>query len=154
MPNSFVFDPNRCTGCGACQLACSIENQLGPAKSWRRIETFNPRNHPQAPVFHLSLACNHCNEPACMYACPALAYSRDGRTGAVILDENKCIGCKYCSWACPFDAPRFDAARGVMSKCTFCNHRLADGLAPACASLCPTGALILSNLSVLLLKPD
>ncbi len=141
MPNSFVFDPNRCTGCGACRLACSIENDLGPARSWRRIETFNPRRHPSAPLFHLSLACNHCSEPACMYACPALAYRRDEATGAVLLDESKCIGCKYCSWACPYDAPVFDSNRGVMSKCTFCNHRLQDGLEPACASLCPTGAL-------------
>jgi DMSO reductase iron-sulfur subunit len=141
VPNSFVFDPNRCTGCGACQLACSIENQLGPERSWRRIETFNPRHYPSVPLYHLSLACNHCDEPACMYACPALAYSRDKETGAVILDEAKCIGCKYCSWACPYDAPVFDQARGVMSKCTFCNHRLQDGLKPACAALCPTAAL-------------
>jgi ferredoxin/DMSO reductase anchor subunit len=76
-----------------------------------------------------------------MYACPALAYRRDEATGAILLDEEKCIGCKYCSWACPYDAPVFDSERGVMSKCTFCNHRLQDGLKPACASLCPTGAL-------------
>ncbi len=146
MPTSFVFDPNRCTGCGACRLACSIENGLGPEASWRKIETFNPRRHPGAPVFHLSLACNHCTEPVCMHACPALAYSRDLATGAVILDESKCIGCKYCSWACPYDAPVYDDTRGVMSKCTFCNHRLADGLKPACASLCPTGALDAADL--------
>ena len=81
-----------------------------------------------------------------MHACPALAYSRDERTGAVILDEAKCIGCKYCSWACPYDAPVFDESRGIMSKCTFCNHRLTDGLKPACASLCPTGALDVADL--------
>ncbi len=146
MPNSFVFDANRCTGCGACRLACSIENDLGLVRSWRRIETFNPRHHPSAPLFHLTLACNHCSEPACMYACPALAYRRDEVTGAVLLDENKCIGCKYCSWACPYDAPVFDDDRGVMSKCTFCNHRLQQGLEPACASLCPTGALDFGDL--------
>jgi Fe-S-cluster-containing dehydrogenase component len=146
MPNSFVFDANKCTGCGACRLACSIENQLAPEQSWRSIETFNPRRHQDAPLYHLSLACNHCDEPVCMYACPALAYRRDSVTGAVLLDENKCIGCRYCSWACPFDAPVFDRERGVMSKCTFCNHRLHDGLKPACASLCPTGALDFGDL--------
>lgn len=146
MPNSFVFDANKCTGCDACRLACSIENQLEPDRSWRRVETFNPRRHPAVPVFHLSLACNHCNEPACMYACPADAYRLDERTGAVILEEDKCIGCRYCSWACPYDAPVFDESRGVMSKCTFCNHRLADGLKPACAALCPTGALDFADL--------
>jgi DMSO reductase anchor subunit/ferredoxin len=81
-----------------------------------------------------------------MYACPALAYSRDGLTGAVILDESKCIGCQYCLWACPYDAPVFDVGLGVMSKCTFCNHRLQDGLKPACAVHCPTGALDFADL--------
>jgi Fe-S-cluster-containing dehydrogenase component len=146
VPNSFIFDANRCTGCGACQLACSIENELGPERSWRRIETFNPRHHPWAPLFHLSLACNHCDEPACMYACPALAYDRDAVTGAVLLDESKCIGCQYCLWACPYDAPVFDKGLGVMSKCTFCNHLLQEGLKPACAVHCPTGALDFADL--------
>jgi len=146
VPNSFVFDANRCTGCDACRLACSIENELGPDRSWRRVETFNPRRYPSAPLFHLSLACNHCDEPACMYACPALAYSRDAVTGAVLLDESKCIGCRYCAWACPFDAPVFEEALGVMSKCTFCNHRLQDGAKPACATHCPTGALDFADL--------
>jgi Fe-S-cluster-containing dehydrogenase component/DMSO reductase anchor subunit len=146
MPNSFVFDPNRCTGCGACRLACGIENQLPPDRSWRRIETFNTRRHPGASLFHLSLACNHCSEPACMYACPALAYSRDEATGVVILDDGKCIGCRYCAWACPYDAPVFEASRGVMSKCTFCAHRLAEGSKPACAALCPTQALDVADI--------
>jgi Fe-S-cluster-containing dehydrogenase component len=106
MANSFLFDPNRCTGCGACRLACSIENQLEPERSWRRIDTFNRTRHPGVPLYHLSLACNHCAEPACMFACPALAYSRDEKSGAVLLDEGKCIGCRYCAWACPYDAPR------------------------------------------------
>lgn len=147
MPNSFLFDPNRCTGCQACRVACGIENGLPPELSWRRIETFNDRHQPGVPLFHLSLACNHCSEPACMYACPASAYHRDPMSGVVLLDENKCIGCKYCSWACPYDAPVFDAGRGVMSKCTFCNHRLELGLKPACASLCPTRALDFADLS-------
>lgn len=141
MQHAFVFDTNRCTGCAACQLACSIENQLEPDCSWRAISTFNARREPDIPLFHLSMACNHCADPACMTACPALAYSKDLDTGAVLLDENKCIGCGYCAWACPYDAPRYDADRGVMTKCTFCNHRLQDGRTPACAALCPTGAL-------------
>jgi Fe-S-cluster-containing dehydrogenase component len=146
MPNSFVFDPNRCTGCDACRVACGIENQLEPEKSWRRIDTFNRSRLPGIPLYHLSQACNHCREPACMYACPALAYSRDEETGAVLLHEDKCIGCKYCAWACPYDAPVFDRPRGVMTKCTFCVHRLKEGMKPACAALCPTGALDFADL--------
>jgi anaerobic dimethyl sulfoxide reductase subunit B (iron-sulfur subunit) len=98
---SFVFDANRCTGCGACRVACTLENRLPPAVSWRRIDTFNARRHPAAPVFHLSIACNHCATAACMQACPALAYRRDRRTEAVLIDSSRCIGCGYCAWACP-----------------------------------------------------
>jgi Fe-S-cluster-containing dehydrogenase component/DMSO reductase anchor subunit len=146
MPTSFVFDTNKCTGCQACRLACTIENGLDLDRSWRSVFTFNARRDPAAPVFHLSLACNHCADPACMGACPALAYSKDPRTGVVLLDSGKCIGCNYCAWACPYDAPDWDATAGVMSKCTFCNDRLAQGLAPACAIACPTGALKVADL--------
>lgn len=146
MRNAFVFDVNRCTGCQACQLACTIENGLQPDRSWRAINTFNEPRYPGIPLFHLSLACNHCAEPACMAACPALAYSVDSSTGAVLIDAEACIGCGYCAWACPYDAPRYDNDLGIMTKCTFCNHRLAEGLTPACAALCPTGALSVNRL--------
>lgn len=148
MPSAFVFDPNRCTGCQACELACSIENDLGTDRSWREVVTFNDAAVAGVSRFHLSLACNHCAEPACMYSCPALAYERDGSSGAILLDPNRCIGCRYCSWACPYGAPRFEEENGVMGKCTFCSHRLDQGLKPACATLCPTGALDFQDLPV------
>ena len=141
MQKGFTFDVNRCTGCEACRIACSIENGLDPGIDWRRIHSFNPRHHPGVPSLHNSMACNHCLEPACMEHCPALAYSKDPVTGAVTIDEGKCIGCKYCSWACPYDAPQFNTQSGLMEKCTFCSHRLADGGEPACVALCPTAAL-------------
>ncbi len=141
MRGSFVFDQSACTGCHACQLACTIENGLALNRSWRRIHTLNPKRLPGVPVMHLSLACSHCADPACLTACPALAYSKDDVTGAVLLDGKKCIGCRYCSWACPYDAPAFDVSLGVMTKCTFCVERLQSGQTPACVALCPTGAL-------------
>jgi DMSO reductase iron-sulfur subunit len=141
MQKAFLFDVNKCTGCDACHVACSIENQLEPGVSWRRVHTFNPRHVPGVPSFHHSLACNHCVDPPCMKHCPALAYSKDPVTGAVTIDAEKCIGCKYCSWACPYDAPQFNRGTGTVEKCTFCTHRLDDGLEPACVALCPTGAL-------------
>jgi Fe-S-cluster-containing dehydrogenase component len=137
----FLLDLNRCTGCHACMLACSIENRLGEEKSWRQVCTFNAQRREGVSRFHLSLACMHCSEPACMDACPASAYQRDPLTGAVLVNTDHCIGCRYCSWACPFDAPRYDRKAGTISKCTFCNDRLHDGKDPACTSLCPTGAL-------------
>lgn len=141
MTTAFVFTPDLCTGCEACRVACGNENAAGRDTGWRQVTTFNPERHPALPTRHLSLACNHCEVPACARACPAGAYRRDGTTGALLLDETKCIGCRYCSWVCPYDAPRYDDDRGVMTKCTFCAHRLEGGLAPACVSACPTGAL-------------
>lgn len=141
MQHSFIFDLNKCTGCQACQVACLIENELAPQRPWREIHTFNEARYPGIPLFHLSLACNHCLDAPCMKYCPALAYSRDPSSGAVIIDQESCIGCKYCSWVCPYDAPKFNLAAGVMEKCTFCNHRLQEGLEPACVALCPTTAL-------------
>jgi Fe-S-cluster-containing dehydrogenase component len=138
---AFVFAPDRCTGCEACRVACGNENGAGADVGWRQVLTLNPARHPALPTAHLSLACNHCDTPACLLGCPAAAYRRDARTGAVLLDAQLCIGCRYCSWVCPFDAPRFDAPRGVMAKCTYCSHRLERGGQPACTQACPTGAL-------------
>jgi len=138
---AFLFDGALCTGCEACRVACGNANRGGEDTGWRRIHTLNPRRHPALPTAHLSLACNHCDTPACLLGCPAAAYRRDEATGAVLLDEERCIGCRYCSWLCPYDAPRYEADRGVMGKCTFCVDRLAGGGQPACTAACPTGAL-------------
>jgi Fe-S-cluster-containing dehydrogenase component len=140
-PPAFVHDLSTCVGCHACVVACASENRTEPGGFWRQIVTFNEDRHPRLPVYHLSLACNHCLDAPCERHCPALAIARDHRTGAVLIDADRCIGCRYCGWVCPYDAPRFDAGRGVMRKCTLCNHRRLDGGQPACTSACPTGAL-------------
>lgn len=145
----FRLDLDLCTGCGACAVACAIENELDWGTSWRWIETFNAERAPGLPVHHLSLACNHCADAPCKERCPALAYHRDPISGAVLLDPERCIGCRYCTWACPYDAPRYDADAGVVSKCTFCHHRQVEGLTPACVSQCPTGALSWGDMDAL-----
>lgn len=137
----FRFDLNLCTGCNACELACSTENQLGWGRSWRQVVPFNEDKLPSLPTYHLSLACNHCTEAPCISACPAQAIDRDRRTGAVLIRSELCIGCRYCSWACPYDAPRFDQQTQIMGKCTWCDHRLQENRDPACVEQCPTGAL-------------
>lgn len=147
--NGFSLDLNLCTGCEACVVACTIENQLPWGTSWRSVDGFNTRHLPQAPTYHLSLACNHCADAPCESNCPALAYDKDPDTGAVLLDPERCIGCKYCTWACPYDAPHYDSTAGIVSKCTFCQHRQVEGLQPACVAQCPTGALGFSEIGTL-----
>lgn len=137
----FTLDLDRCTGCSACAIACRTENLVDAQLDWRRIHTFNEQNLPEAAVFHYSLACNHCLEPACLYGCPANAYSKDPVTGAVLLDGDRCIGCQYCTWVCPYGAPQFNSSVGIVEKCTFCSHRLEQGLEPACVESCPVDAL-------------
>lgn len=141
MRNVFVFDENKCVACHACVVACSIENGTQAAVNWRTVNSYNPLNWHVLPVFHHSLACNHCDEAPCMAACPAKAYTRDAHTGAVIHHAERCIGCRYCTWVCPYDAPKFNPTEKIIEKCTFCNHRIGEGLKPACVSLCPVGAL-------------
>lgn len=141
MTNCFVFDINKCVGCHACLVACVNENGTTPPLKWREVHVFNAARHSNLPVFFHSLACNHCDDPLCLKSCPANAYHRDEETNAIIHDPDKCFGCKYCTWACPYDAPQFNEHTHLIEKCTYCNDRIKDGLKPACANLCPTGAL-------------
>ncbi|MCD6597048.1 MAG: 4Fe-4S binding protein [Bacteroidales bacterium] len=137
----FIFDINKCVACDACIVACSVENDLAPPVERRKIYSFNEFNHPDLAAFNLSLACNHCEEASCMEACPAGAYKRDENTGAILLDKSFCIGCSYCIWACPYDAPELNLETGIIDKCTLCNEKVTNGGKPACAQNCPTGAL-------------
>ena len=137
----FVLDLDRCTGCAACVVACTNENEVAEGRSWRRIHTFNHQRLATAPVFHFTLACNHCHEPACLHNCPANAYRKDPSTGAVLIEHDSCIGCRYCAWVCPYEAPQYNSNVGIMEKCTFCEHRIGDNRSPACVTACPTEAL-------------
>ncbi|MBA4321985.1 MAG: hypothetical protein C0408_04135 [Odoribacter sp.] len=139
MRNGFIFNSGRCVNCKACSAACLLENNW--SVSGRNIYTFNSEVLPDLPVTHLSLACNHCKNPLCLDGCPAGAYARDSTTSAVIITSEKCIGCRYCSWNCPYDAPKLNLNKGFIEKCDFCKLRIIEGSEPACTAACPTGAL-------------
>jgi Fe-S-cluster-containing dehydrogenase component len=145
MIKGFIFDHNRCVGCRACSAACILENHFSFQP--RTIFTFNPEALPSLPLINLSMACNHCDKAVCLEGCPSFSYSRDPVTGAVVTDSNKCIGCRYCQWNCPYEAPRYLEKEGVVSKCHLCYQQLAGGLLPACSTACPTGALKFGELS-------
>lgn len=142
MRRGFVFDAALCVTCKACNAACMLENGLQPGT--RSIYTWNDSGLPLLSVISLSLACNHCEKPACMEGCPAKAYTIEG-DGVVIHHADRCMGCGYCTWRCPYDAPKINLALGYIEKCHFCADRAAEGIEPACVTACPTGALKMSE---------
>ena len=136
---AMAMDTLRCVGCSACVLACKAENSVpeGFCRDWivEEIRGRFPDLHAQIR----SERCNHCERPPCVYACPTGA-SHIGEGGAVLVDRNKCTGCKACMAACPYDA-RYVHPDGYVDKCTFCHHRVKRGEQPACVSVCPTESL-------------
>ena len=139
MRRGFIFSHNICVNCNACNAACILEN--GWNVHARNIYTYNSSAETILPVINLSLACNHCESAVCMDGCPTSALSRDEITGAIVINGEKCIGCRYCQWNCPYDAPKFDTESKTILKCNLCYSELINGGSPACSTACPTGAL-------------
>ena len=136
MQLAFYFDQSRCIGCFTCVVACKDWNDVpaGPA-SWRRVLTMEEGKYPQPVVTFLSTACYHCAEPACILACPVDAIVVNRVTGAKDVLDDRCVGCKVCTIACPFGTVNYHQATGKVIKCDLC------GGDPACAKACPTAAI-------------
>jgi len=146
---AFYVNIASCTGCKDCQIACKDKNQLPAGIKWRRVFQYEggewvPQNGELVPsnvyAYPVTAACMHCVDPICMKVCPAAAISKRD-DGIVLIDANKCIGCRYCSWACPYGAPQFNATLGVMTKCNMCYDLVDQGLRPACVESCPYRAM-------------
>lgn len=145
---AFRFDQAACSGCKTCQAACKDRSALPVGVLWRRVYEVaggawrrdGEAWRTDAFAFNLSLACNHCAEPVCAEVCPTLAIARDA-AGIVRIDAARCLGCRYCAWACPYGAPQYDERTGTMTKCDLCADELAAGRAPACVAACPMRAL-------------
>ena len=156
-PKGVLVDLTRCIGCRGCQVACKSWNQLPGIKTENSGTYQNPPDLASAayniiqysevpsqadPVrwLFVSRRCMHCDDAGCMKICPAAGALYRTKEGAVAFDREKCIACKLCVNACPFDVPRYDA-EGKVTKCHLCFDRIAEGMLPACAKTCPTGAL-------------
>lgn len=145
---AFYFDSSGCSGCKACQVACKDRNGLEVGLLWRRVyevsggswEKQGEAWQQEVYAYNLSVACNHCERAVCAEACPAQAIHQR-EDGIVLIEPERCIGCKYCSWACPYGAPQYDLRARSMTKCTFCVEDVEAGLAPACVAACPLRVL-------------
>lgn len=150
MPWGFFFDNTRCTGCKTCEMSCKDYRNLDDSLTFRRVIDYEGGSWQvdedgtaaayDVFAYHLSLACNHCNQPACTHVCPTGAMHKDER-GLVWPDHRKCIGCGYCTMACPYHAPVIDQHEKKSVKCDGCRTRLEAGLTPVCVEACPVRAL-------------
>lgn len=147
---AFAFDSSRCTGCKTCELACKDYKNLDATVAYRKVYDYEGGSWDVAAdgtctttafVYHVSMSCNHCDDPACVRVCPTGAMHKDADTGLVSVDADKCIGCGYCHMACPYNAPKVDRAVGHSVKCDGCADRVAQGLEPICVGACPLRAL-------------
>ncbi|MFC2008899.1 4Fe-4S dicluster domain-containing protein [Chloroflexota bacterium] len=125
-----TVDPDKCTGCRLCELACSLKHtgQFNPARARLKVVGFDE-------IFSVPVTCFQCEKPYCAEACPTGAITREASSGVVSVSEEKCVGCKMCIQACPFGAIVFSSEDGVPFKCELC------GGEPECVLFCPTGAL-------------
>ncbi|MDD5425069.1 MAG: 4Fe-4S dicluster domain-containing protein [candidate division Zixibacteria bacterium] len=131
MKARLIVNPNLCTGCRTCELACSFTHMVGGKPGLSRI-------YPLDGGFkdlYVPVVCLQCEDPACAKSCLVDAITRNPETGAMVLDEQKCVRCMACVAACPFGCSLFDRINNLVVKCDLC-----DG-DPACAHFCPTKAL-------------
>ncbi|MDR1183380.1 MAG: 4Fe-4S dicluster domain-containing protein [Coriobacteriales bacterium] len=141
---AFFFDESRCIDCRACSISCRDWNDIQPgAVKYLRRFTWEEGAFPEVQMHTLFASCYHCEAPVCMRACPTGALYKEDKFGAVLVDEEKCRGCRSCWDACPYGAPQFadDSPTAKMSKCTMCMDRLEQGHMPTCVNACPARAL-------------
>lgn len=152
----FYIDTSTCTGCKACQIACKDKNNLPEGLLWRRVievsgGTWKPRKQAwlqNIGTYFVSAACMHCERPICVEVCPTQALNQQ-EDGVVLVDQERCIGCRYCEMACPYKALQYDQDSKVMTKCDFCYDLIAQKMSPACVSACQMRVLHFGDLNTL-----
>jgi Fe-S-cluster-containing dehydrogenase component/formate-dependent nitrite reductase membrane component NrfD len=141
----FVLDQRKCIGCHACTVACKSENgvPLGAFRTW--VKYIEKGEFPNTRRYFAVLRCNHCDNAPCVTICPTVALFKRP-DGIVDFDNARCIGCKSCMQACPYDALYIDPESHTAAKCHYCAHRIETGLQPACVVVCPEQAIIAGDL--------
>lgn len=136
----FIFDQAKCVGCQACEANCKSVWGLPAGMRWRHVISTADTGTSAAVRPHLSMACNHCTDPACAPVCPVKAYSKT-EEGVVVQDSKICIGCQNCYFSCPYKATQWSESEHKVHKCNACLQRPDGETGPACVAGCPTKAL-------------
>lgn len=161
MQYGFLFDSSRCTGCKTCEMACKDYWDLGPKITYRRVFCYeggdwvrleNGAWKKNVFFYYLSISCNHCSSPVCVQVCPTGAMHKEKNFGLVLVNQRVCVGCGYCSLACPYGAPSVDDGAHRSVKCDGCHDRLLRGDSPICVEACPMRALGFRDIEELRMK--
>jgi Fe-S-cluster-containing dehydrogenase component len=141
-----IIDPNKCVLCHACTIACQNQNSLASEEFFNRLEEREQGSFPNYIRRSIPVQCQHCDNPPCVDVCPVGAsYKR--KDGVVMVNFDKCIGCKYCILACPYGVRQVNREKGYIHKCTFCIEFVEQGQKPACQTTCPMGVRTFGDLN-------
>jgi Fe-S-cluster-containing dehydrogenase component len=139
-----LIDLDTCVGCDTCTVACKLDNRTEPLIKWGRVVAEESGMFPHVRRVFIPMLCMHCDEPQCVEVCPTGA-SFQRTDGIVLVDQTRCVGCKFCMVACPYQA-RYVNSNGVVDKCDFCIDRVDEGHQPLCVETCPYDARIFGDL--------
>ena len=146
--NCIVVNLDRCTGCFGCEVACKMENGVALGERWSKVFTVGPvGEYPDMTRYALPTMCQQCENAPCVSVCPTGASYRDGNN-VVLVDKEKCIGCKYCMAACPYQVRTRNSKTGEVDKCRFCTLSSYENGTKMCSCVdaCLTGARIFGDL--------
>lgn len=142
-----VVNLDRCTGCYGCEISCKMENGVALGQRWNKVLAVGPfGEYPNMTRYPLPTMCQQCEDAPCVNVCPTGASYRNESNNIVLVDKEKCIGCKYCMMACPYGVRSWNKSEGCVEKCTLCGQLTSTGQLPACVKSCAAGARFYGDL--------